>query len=448
MFSWQKKLVKITCCLFGLSCLANPVMAQTDPVFVDKELILEIDLSGSIDSTEYDQIIGGYANAFRDPSIQERIEKLNDGLAVGVQFFASGQSKMVSNAFEYLNNPSYDETNGSNTAISSYFNTNAQWFILDTANDANEFATLLDNLIGIRPDVGPSFFSSNSTNCDTEGFLSNAGSGIGGGTNIAGAIQQGTCEINRVNQRYSRPKGNAVTGNAFTGKIIAAYEQAIDISSDGIQNTTIDGAIVPIDADPVTPGFQASNATCNDNQTVQVFCQNQLTTAQLQSANLNGIDNSPDYQWDSPITRINGLPVNNDVTYENEYFANGYLQGNIDLDPPTFIGPVAGGVNKGATNSIADNTFNAGVGVNGSFVISADDYGAFEPAVTLKIQAEVEPVPFEFKPGFGLLLGVGIFGLRQWQSKKRDQNKLTIDTETTSSQEISTTPEYSPKMAL
>lgn len=448
MFLWQRRFIKFGC-LLGISFFANSVSAQT-PIFVDKELMLEIDVSDSINDQEYNDIITGYSNAFRDTEIQSRIDKLSDGVAVGVQFFSSGQAKMVSNAVEYLNDPTYDETSGGNSPLSNYFDTNAQWFILDQANDAQEFANFLDNFLGNRPEAGGSGFSANSGGCSTQGFLADGGGdGVGTGTNIAGAIQQGTCEINRVAQRYSRPSvPGFVAGPATTAKIVASYEQAIDISSDGIQNTYIDGTEINI-------AGNSANAVCNNTIAHQADCIAALAAAQGQSAHLGtnslapgyvaptGIDNSGDFQWDSPITRINGLPVNNDVAYETEYFETGYDQTAIG-GGSSIIGPVVGGVNQGATNDISDNTFDSGVGVNGSFVVSADDYGAFEPAIILKIQNELEAVPFEFKPGFGLLLGVGIFGLRHWHSKKSNQ-KLKTETKTKNNQEI---PEQIPVLTL
>lgn len=421
MLIWQKNLIKFSCCFLGLSCFINS--ARANPIFVDKELMLEIDVSDSIDAGEYQQIIEGYSNAFRDTSIQESIAKLNDGVAVGVQFFSSGQARMVSNAQEYLNSATYTPLAG-NTPISNYFATDTQWFILDTPNDAEEFANFLDQFVGNRPQAGTDIYSFASGGCDTNNFIT-TGTGIGTGTNIAGAIQQGTCEINRTAQIYSRPNGTAITGNASIAKIIAAYEQAIDISSDGIQNTDITG-----------DGTIVTNGACNDTVANQAACQLQLTTAQGQSANLTGIPNSGGFTFDSPITRINGLPVNNDVAYETDYFRDGYNQAALG-GGSTDIGPVIGGVNPGPTSAISDNTFDTGPNVNGSFVVSADDYGAFEPAITLKLQNELEAVPFEFKPGFGLLLGLGIFGLRHWLSKKGNQELMVkSETETENKSEI------------
>lgn len=63
--------------LIGLLGMEN---AQAVPVAL--ELALLVDVSGSVDDTEYNLQKTGYVNAFKDPAIQAAIANLNGGLAV------------------------------------------------------------------------------------------------------------------------------------------------------------------------------------------------------------------------------------------------------------------------------------------------------------------------------------------------------------------------------
>jgi len=81
----------------------------------DLELSLVIDVSGSVDSNEYALQLGGYAAAFRNPSIQSAIGSgANGNIAVNTVFFDSGTY------------PGID------------------WTLLSTASDASAFADALD----------------------------------------------------------------------------------------------------------------------------------------------------------------------------------------------------------------------------------------------------------------------------------------------------------------
>ncbi len=100
-------------------------------VLVDTELSLVIDVSGSVSTSEYNLMMDGYANAFRDATVQNNI--LNSGgqnaIAVNAIFFASG-------AFT--------------TSLDSYT-------LLDSAASINAFANLLDNFA--RPGGGGTVIS-------------------------------------------------------------------------------------------------------------------------------------------------------------------------------------------------------------------------------------------------------------------------------------------------
>jgi hypothetical protein len=63
----------------GLASLA-PINAHAVPVAL--ELILLVDVSGSVDANEYNLQKQGYVNAFNDPTIQGNIATLTGGIAV------------------------------------------------------------------------------------------------------------------------------------------------------------------------------------------------------------------------------------------------------------------------------------------------------------------------------------------------------------------------------
>lgn len=95
-------------------------------VAVDSELSLVIDVSGSVSTGEYNLMMDGYANAFRDATVQSNIltNGTNGAIAVNAVFFASG-------AFT--------------TALDSFT-------LLDSVASINAFADVLDNFV--RPGGG------------------------------------------------------------------------------------------------------------------------------------------------------------------------------------------------------------------------------------------------------------------------------------------------------
>ena len=105
----------------GLS-LFLPVLFTTNShaIPVDLELALVIDMSGSVDSSEFLLQRNGYRDAFASASVQNAIQSLGDagtgGVAVGVYYFGS-------------------------TAIQR-----TNWFQLDSSADAQSFAGVLNGL--------------------------------------------------------------------------------------------------------------------------------------------------------------------------------------------------------------------------------------------------------------------------------------------------------------
>ena len=73
--------------------VSGPATAQRN---VDLELIMAVDVSGSVDSEEYALQMGGIADAFRDPSIQSAIEVASPrGIAVSVVLWSSSEWQFV-----------------------------------------------------------------------------------------------------------------------------------------------------------------------------------------------------------------------------------------------------------------------------------------------------------------------------------------------------------------
>lgn len=76
----------------GLWTTQTSKASTTSPTKVSAELVLSVDISGSVNSSEYNLQMEGYADAFRDDNVISTIESLPYGLAVNVQFWASKPS--------------------------------------------------------------------------------------------------------------------------------------------------------------------------------------------------------------------------------------------------------------------------------------------------------------------------------------------------------------------
>ncbi|WP_052760967.1 DUF1194 domain-containing protein [Sedimenticola thiotaurini] len=122
----MKKLKKLWGALAALPLLFGATQVSAVPV--DLELSLVIDVSGSVSTSEYNLMMDGYANAFRDATIQNNILSTANGdlgqIAVNVVFFAS---------------------NFYTTALDTFT-------LLDSAAAINTFADTLDNFA--RPGGG------------------------------------------------------------------------------------------------------------------------------------------------------------------------------------------------------------------------------------------------------------------------------------------------------
>lgn len=84
---------RLTPTLGAVLCgLSSPLFAQQT---VDTELLLLIDISGSVSDSEFDLMMGGYEAAFRSQTVIDAIGSGNEGsIAVGVAFW-SGRSQQT-----------------------------------------------------------------------------------------------------------------------------------------------------------------------------------------------------------------------------------------------------------------------------------------------------------------------------------------------------------------
>jgi len=90
--------MKIATRLFLVACAALLTVATAAPrahaIAVDLELSLVIDVSGSVDTTEYNLQMDGYADAFRSTTVKNAILAGN-GIAVNAVFFSSSATEGV-----------------------------------------------------------------------------------------------------------------------------------------------------------------------------------------------------------------------------------------------------------------------------------------------------------------------------------------------------------------
>lgn len=81
--------------------VTGPAQAAPVPTTVDVELFLLTDTSGSVDSTDFDLMMEGYALAFESAAVQTAIAGTSNGIAVALGFFDS-VSQGVNTAWAHL----------------------------------------------------------------------------------------------------------------------------------------------------------------------------------------------------------------------------------------------------------------------------------------------------------------------------------------------------------
>ncbi len=159
-------LLIITIGLLFTSQNKNPVSAQTNSdKIVDVELVLSVDVSGSISTREFNLQRDGYANAFRDPEVIAAIEKLPDGLAVTLQYWSNSPHqdigwKLITNAaqaeefardIEDAERPSYGSTglaSAINTAKNLLLNNDYEGrsLVIDVSGDGLDNTAYVDSI--------------------------------------------------------------------------------------------------------------------------------------------------------------------------------------------------------------------------------------------------------------------------------------------------------------
>lgn len=357
------KVAAITAIAGGISCLASiPAMAFgfTSDIDADKVLFLNVDVSGSIDATEYSLVIDGYENAFRNSSaVRNGILNYsngtagNDGIVVGLLFWASQQEML---------------TDGGN-----------KWFHLTDTASIDNFADVIAN--SSRPTT------------------------IGGGTNLAGALDRSRAELNALFTGNNQTTGAGVTVTNNKGKVLNVnLETIIDISSDGYHDrATLGGNGAQCDdngnGDTVN-GNTAGTPNTQSGLAGFLACQSILNTA-IDAVLTNG-----------PANRINALPIvgsANQTEDRQRYrdLLDTYYETGLTVTGGT-IGPVIGGDGNEAAPA---------------FVEVANDFGDFGASIEQKLAREISEVPFEFSPALGLLLSGGIFGGLHWRKRRKTIDK-------------------------
>ncbi|MEL6928552.1 MAG: DUF1194 domain-containing protein, partial [Cyanobacteria bacterium J06600_6] len=83
----QNRLSSIPNCLDQLTETVQLNVSAVERVSL--ELVLSVDVSGSVDSNEYNTQVQGYISAFNNPDVQDAIKALPDGMAVTMQFWGT-----------------------------------------------------------------------------------------------------------------------------------------------------------------------------------------------------------------------------------------------------------------------------------------------------------------------------------------------------------------------
>ena len=185
---------------------------------VSTELMLAIDISGSVNTSEYNLQMDGYAAAFRDQQVIDAITLMPDGLAVGVVFWAQRPAAPV------------------------------PWRVLKTEAEVRAFADYLDTLP--RPSAW--------TQAVRPGNLSNWGDNIvGWATGIARGLRAATTSI---------------LNNEYDGEVLV-----IDISGDGTENVQGLGTLrsrrnAAVDADITVNGLPIESFS--DNRVTNQYTDN------------------------------------------------------------------------------------------------------------------------------------------------------------------------------
>jgi hypothetical protein len=87
--------------IVGLICLLWGT-APANAVTVNTELLLLVDVSGSIDTSEFNLQRTGYANAFLDPAVQALIAANPGGIAASLVYWSSSNQQQIAVGWTHL----------------------------------------------------------------------------------------------------------------------------------------------------------------------------------------------------------------------------------------------------------------------------------------------------------------------------------------------------------
>ena len=95
----MKKLILFLCCLtIGIAGFAG----QSQAVPTGLELLLLVDVSGSVSSSEYNTQKGGYVSAFQNAGIQSAIANITGGIAVAYAEWSSSNQQSLQVSWTHL----------------------------------------------------------------------------------------------------------------------------------------------------------------------------------------------------------------------------------------------------------------------------------------------------------------------------------------------------------
>ena len=171
---------------------------------VDLELSLVIDVSGSVDNSEYNLMMDGYANAFRDATVQSNIlNGTNGAISVNTIFFAG-----------------------------SAFTTSLDSFVLlDSMTAINDYADTLDNFI--RPGSGGTAIYTGTNKAISLLDADTLYEGDGFVIDISGDGANSSASQDQAARTSAESKGYKINGITIGSASIEAYYQANVITNDG-----------------------------------------------------------------------------------------------------------------------------------------------------------------------------------------------------------------------
>ncbi|MGJ8657219.1 MAG: DUF1194 domain-containing protein [Akkermansiaceae bacterium] len=128
-------------------------MSASAQVMVDTELLLLVDVSGSISNSEYDLMMQGYVNAFTNGNIIDEIQSGDTGsIAVGLMFWSGNAeqelvvdwtqiSDLASSQAFATSISNVTRSYSGSTAVSSALNAGVATFGIETGNADNGFTS-------------------------------------------------------------------------------------------------------------------------------------------------------------------------------------------------------------------------------------------------------------------------------------------------------------------